>query len=252
MARLLRQLATLPASGDGWADRMLAHIGRLYLLVEGFKRLETLPAETQADIRATLGWPQSQDELLALPGVRDAWLIIGQHVQEDERLRAQLTWLWGRASQRGALLLEFAFGSNPLDKSLLPGTCIDAEMVFYPGSYPLRAQVKAQHTALASIDSLNGYASIDAALAAWADALARMPWLERFPLVLENVVPVQHHGGWALRDAHNRLLPCAPQFAQPWRLLALSGGHPLLVAGEWNGSSLLPLGAFTEQGFKVL
>jgi hypothetical protein len=35
-------------------------------------------------------------------------------------------------------------------------------------------------------------------------------------------------------------------------LLALSGGHPLLVAGEWNGSSVLPLGAFTEQGFKVL
>jgi hypothetical protein len=32
-----------------------------------------------------------------------------------------------------------------------------------------------------------------------------------------------------------------PEFKQEWTLMALSGGHPVQIFGEWNGSTLMPL-----------
>jgi hypothetical protein len=31
-----------------------------------------------------------------------------------------------------------------------------------------------------------------------------------------------------------------------WKLIALSGGHPLTMFGEWNGQTLLPIAAWAE------
>lgn len=249
VARLFRQIAALPMSGEGWAEQVLAHIGRVYLLIEGFKRMDELPEEVQADIRSVLGWTQSQDELLAGTGLLDDWLVLGQRLEEEDKLRTRSTWLWGRTSQRAALVLDFAFGNQPLEAGPVPGSSINAELVFYPGAYPLRALVKARHTAPTPLDAMPGHPNILTAITAYTDALARFPWLERLLLPLEAVVPVRQGTGWAVRDKHDMLLPLAPQFSQPWLLLALSGGHPLALAGEWNGSYLLPLSAWAEGRF---
>ena len=42
----------LAASGEGWQPRLLERLARLHLLIEAYQRLDTLPHETQADIRA--------------------------------------------------------------------------------------------------------------------------------------------------------------------------------------------------------
>jgi hypothetical protein len=31
-----------------------------------------------------------------------------------------------------------------------------------------------------------------------------------------------------------------------WKLLALSGGYPITIFGEWNGRSLLPISAWAD------
>src|SRR5437660_1496499 len=211
------------------------HALGLFLLLEGFGRLETLPPDVQADIRGRIGWSLSQEELLAEPGVHDHWWVIGQRVEEEERLRVQRTWLWGRDSGRAALILQFAHSSQPLDVSLLPGTEVDADLVFYPGAYPLRALVKTRHASPAPLASMPGYDTAAAASAAYAAALARDPWLEALPLPLQAVVPLRHNGGWAARDAEGQWLPLSSRFARGWHLAALSGGHPLALFGEWDG-----------------
>lgn len=241
VARLLRQMATIPATGAGWEERLLLHIGRLYLLLQGFKRLDTLRPATQADIAAVLGWPQSQDELLAGTGIRDHWLVAGQRTEEEDKLRTQLTWLWGSTSHRAALILDFAFGSTPLDKSLVPDTCLDAELVFFPGTYPLRALVKTYHKLQDTPDQKPGYADIAAATDAYAAALAGFPWLERFPMLLKTVMPVYDGETWQVCDQQHLSLPCAPAGAPYWELLARSGGRPLDIFGEWDGTHFWPL-----------
>jgi hypothetical protein len=37
-----------------------------------------------------------------------------------------------------------------------------------------------------------------------------------------------------------------------WLLLALSGGHPVDVAGEWDGAAILPLGVVADGAYCVL
>ena len=129
VARLVREMASIPHSGAGWQERLLENLGRVYLLIEGFKRLETLPAETQADIRTQIGWTKSE-ELLAASSVRDRWLVLAQRVAEEDRLRVQRIWLWGSESEQAALILHFAHGNEALETSLVPGTSVDAELVF--------------------------------------------------------------------------------------------------------------------------
>jgi hypothetical protein len=38
-------------------------------------------------------------------------------------------------------------------------------------------------------------------------------------------------------------------YAGAWRLLAISGGYPLDLFAEWNGSDLLPLGIISDGRF---
>ncbi len=45
LARLVRELAGIPASSEGWPERLLERLGRLHLVVEGYKRLDSLPPD---------------------------------------------------------------------------------------------------------------------------------------------------------------------------------------------------------------
>jgi hypothetical protein len=251
LARMVRDLAGVPDSGEGWQDRLLQRLGRLHLLLEGYHRLGALPPEEQAELRAAVGWTQSQDELLASAGLRDSWLVLGQHVEDDEHLRVLRTWLWATRAGRPALALAFAAPGQPLDRGLVAGTAIDAELVFFASTYPLRALVKQRHGPPGPLDQMPGD-GIGAATQAYAAAVARSPWLERFPLALTGVTPLRDGERWLVRDAEGLAVPLARRFTRGWRLLALSGGQPVALFGEWDGEVLLPLSAWAEGRFVVL
>jgi SWIM zinc finger len=252
LARMLREMSGLPATGDGWQERLLERVARLALLLEGHRRIGTLPPETQADLRTMIGWTIPQEELLAGTGVRDRWAVLGHRVEVEDRLRVQRLWLWGLESRRPALILSFAHGIQPFDVHLPPGALLEADLVFFPGAFPLRALIKHRHADTMPIEAMPGFATIAEALASHAAALTRNPWLEAYPLPLRAVVPAPHEGVWAARDVAGALIPIAPQFGQGWHLMALGGGRPLALFGEWDGDHLNPLSAFVEDRFHVL
>jgi hypothetical protein len=240
-ARLVRELARVPGSGEDWPERLLASLARLHLLTEAMRRLDALPEPVQADVRGAAGWTQRQDEVLAAGGVRDHWVVLGQWTGVEDRLRVQRTWLRGEASGRTALLLAFAAGGQPLEPGPTPGTRFGAELAFYPGAHPLRALVRERLSAPAAAPVLPGFATVPDALGEWAAALSRNPWTERVALPLLDVVPVRDGGRWLLRDREGRLLPLAGGGEVGWTLLAFGGAEPATVVGEWDGEALLPL-----------
>jgi hypothetical protein len=240
LARQVREMGTIPASGDGWIDRLLGHLARLYLLLEAFRRLDDLPTDLQEEVRSQVGWTQDQDALSQQNGDRDHWLVVGRREAEEDRLRVQHTWLWGMDSKKGALVLNFAPLGRPFESGLIPGADLDAELVFWPSSFPLRALVKVRH-ATGPIKALPGHPDLDSALIAFGAALARNPWLQHFLMVLEDIVPLRRGNGWAVRDRLDHLLPLTILVEDGWRLLALSGGHPITLVAEWDGEYLNPL-----------
>ena len=251
LARRVRELAAIPLSGENWPARMFYHLARLYLLLEAFNRIDSLPAELQAEIRTQVGWLQSQDDLRGQPGARDCWLVVGQRFSEEDKLRVRRTWLWCHAAGRAALLLDFAVPGQAFEGGLAPGAALEAELVFWPGPFPQRALVKEQGPAR-PLDHLPGYTTLEAGLAAYSAALALTPWLDSFLLPLENVTPIRQADGWAVRDAAGQQLSLSAAANDGWRLLALSGGRPLTLAGEWDGAVFSPLSVWVGGEFVLI
>jgi len=241
-ARLVRELAFLPTTGDGWHERMVARLGRLHLLTAAWSRYETLSPEAQADVRAHLGWSITESELSDAPGVDDQWIVVGQIQEDDDRLRVRRTWLLGAASSRLALLLHFAVGTAPFTE-LLPslGNSFRAELAFFPGSLAQRAFIRSRsEEPPQTVAWPSGQRLLSVAVSAFARALSLDPWVERVPLLLDVVVPERIGNGWRVRDERGDVLPITPRF-RGWSLLAVSGAHPVSMSAEWTGEHLVPL-----------
>jgi hypothetical protein len=163
---------------------------------------------------------------------------------EEDRLVARRVWLRGRETGRSALVLSFAAPGRALDASLVVGDTLDAELAFYPGAQPLRALVAACHSP--PVRRPPRGTTVAGLLCEHAAALSRDPWLERWPAVLADVRPARDDaGGPCLVDADGDALPL--RTTDVWRLLAVSGGRPLTVSGEWSPRGLVPLSAWQEE-----
>ena len=240
-ARLVRELALEHNSGEGWPGRMLDRLSRLFLLVEAFGRIEALPPATQADVRTLVGIPTKEEEVLAGDAVHDTWQVVGQKVEEEEKLRTQRTWLVGKETRRAALVLEFAYAGQPLKSTLVPGTQFQADLAFYPSANPARAVVKQRHSETVPLSESAGQPGIRAALEAYGAAVAKMPWIERLGMPLGGVALVRERDRWHVRDDSGDALPLSPRYAFAWELLAISGGSPMTAFGEFDGRTLMPL-----------
>ena len=251
VARMIREMAVLPGSRPDWAELLLLRLSRLHLLARAYRKLDTLPEVSQHDVRALLGWNINQDELLlSAPAVADDWLVLSSQTEEDEKsgLRTQVIWLCGRETRRLAQIINFTHRTQPRDTSLLPGLLLRGGLTYFLGAYPLRAVFKEKQTIL-GVFVPDGLADLTAFQDAYAAALGANPWLELFPAVLANLVPVHFAESWLLRDSTGLSLPLAPNFAAPWELFALAGGHPLTVFGTWDGFAFLPLCAWADGRF---
>jgi hypothetical protein len=253
IAARIRRMAGIPNSSPDWPEKLLMQIGQLALLIEAFRRLETLDAALQEDVRQAIGWTISQDEVAASgQRVEDNWMILGQVVSDEEqRVRTQRTWLLGISTQRPALILQFSAGGVSFPEAFPVGTCQRAELVYWPGASLLRARIENRRDVTPLCQHF-GTESIEAFLASVATQLARSPWQERFLCALRSVTPLydaSHH--WHVRDGHGDTLPLSPSLDH-WQLLALSGGAPIDLAAEWNGETLIPLGVLTDNAYHIL
>lgn len=246
VARRVRDLSRVTHSGDGWIEQLLAQVSSLFLLIKAFERIETLPAATQADVRSAIGWTYKEEELPEENVVTDQWLVLGQRTTGDEALRVRRTWLWGQRSGNGALVLEFAAPGQHLALDFMTGTRTEAELIFYPSNYPQRAALKKRVNTTPSLNEIPGYPTSDQLLMTYAEVLARNPWLEAIPAPLRTVVPVRRGEKWFARDSNGRLLSLRLESMSGWKLIALSGGYPITIFGEWNGRSLLPISVWTD------
>ena len=244
----VRRMAGIVRSGEGWPSRLLVQAGRLHLLVEAWRRLDSLPAETQADLRTAVGWSWPSEEVLAGPAVRDRWRVVGRAVVDEERFRIQRTWLEGSESGRTALILDFAAGSAALPAEPVPGTVVDADLAFFPGAWPQRALLAQVHAEAERLYDWGGAASITEALEGHARALAANPWLDRLPMVLAAVIPL----GERARDAAGVTVPLHVDDAGRWQIEAVSGGRPVGLAGEWRDGGLRPLAVWADRRLVVL
>jgi SWIM zinc finger len=249
LAERMRALAAVPYSGSGWEARLLEEYALLRLLATAGRDQAGLPQPLRDTVRSRVGFTVRQADVLAgATPARDHWHVLAMRDLDQDRIRTRRVWLRGRDSGRPALVLSFAALGQSLDDSLTVGTETDADLAFYPAAVPLRALVAARHGISPGSPPSGG--PIAGLLAGYAAALGEDPWLDTWPAVLEATparAPVP-----CLYDAAGDAVPLHPGAGDCWPLFALSGGHPLTVAGEWTPRGLWPLTAWDEGGQVVL
>jgi hypothetical protein len=244
IASRLRRIGDVPRGAPDWSRRVLVELGRIALLTEAHRRLESLDVALQDDVRTLIGWTLKDEEVTSRGmAADDRWLVIGQRTEDEDHLRVQRSWLLGLESRRYALVLQFAAGAAPFAQSFIPGTAFDARLRFWPSASASRALVEERHGVPEQWSGASpAFADFDELLAAMTSTLAAQPWVDRMPCVVRGVRPARSAPQrWHLVDAPGRALPLAPRDHR--KLAALSGGHPVDVAAEWDGDELLPLAA---------
>ncbi|UGT38575.1 DUF5691 domain-containing protein [Nocardia yamanashiensis] len=253
VAGALRRLPLLTAGPD-WPQQLLREYARLHLLAVAHRRLDALSPALRASIRSHIGYSTPVDSVRAQPPVRDQWMVLSTRITSDEALYTRRTLLLGRTTTRWALLIDHHHGSPTFPPDTPPpGHLIEADLHFYPAAAPLRALWGARHTLPDPFTSLPRTAlpgehdagTIEAALGTYARAVGADPFLRAWPVVLTDVVPVCHENDWHVVESDGTALPVAIGDGEPWRLLGLSGGHPVTVIGEWTAAGFVPLSAFT-------
>ncbi|MET7462414.1 SWIM zinc finger family protein, partial [Nonomuraea sp. NPDC005501] len=134
-------------AADDWPERLLEEYALIDLLAVAYRRRAHLPAPLVQTVLSRVGFQVTREEVLAGPTVRDSWDVLGQRDEVQERLTSRRLWLRGRATGRPALVLSFAPQGHALDASLVTGTTVHADLVFYPGAAPLRALLTTRHAA---------------------------------------------------------------------------------------------------------
>jgi hypothetical protein len=272
VAAALRGLAG--ATSGGSAGRLLSEYALLHLLITAHQRLDELPDGLAAVVRSRVGYPVSRDDVLGLPAVTDHWLVLGARELTDAQVPGRRIWLRGRQTKRWAMLLTYAAPNgawqDPGTARLRPGEEIHADLHYYPGQPPLRALIGTRRADPVLAGPPVPDDSIDAIFGQWSGALKKDPWLITWPALLCGT-PVPPGSGrpdaggslgagavgraaqtwngrtaggtenpWYLVDATGASVPVADRESL-WTLLAVSGGHPVTVAGEWHPDGLVAL-----------
>lgn len=220
-----------------WAPHLLGELGRCYLAVCAWRRRADLDEATLGDLRTVLGWARRRDEIG--DRVADRWHVVGRSQEQDERLLSQRTWLSGESTGETVVLLDFAAAGQALQVSHVLGSVVDGEVARYPGGPPRRALLAGDGHAVTEGAGLPQATDVRTALGRAATWLAGNPWLRRVPLALAGMTVVPGDPA-LLVDGDGAALLLAPG-ADLWQLLALSGGHPVGVFGEWIDQRLHPL-----------
>lgn len=240
VAGAVRRAAAVVGRGHGWPGELLEELSLVHLVVAAHGRLADLPPSLADTVQSRIGWTTDTARVREEgEKVEDDWLVLGRVIEPDDRLTVRRVWLRGATTGRIGLILTFAAAGRPLDPlPARPGEYVPGALSYYPGALPIRAILTQTDPRLPAPRPAG--LTVRQALASYVESLAADPWNERWPLVLQDVRPARHGDGWALVDEAGDGLELLPGW-DALKLLAVSAGDPITVAGEWNRAGLRPM-----------
>ncbi|MCB0662449.1 MAG: SWIM zinc finger family protein [Saprospiraceae bacterium] len=246
IGRKMRILASQTGS-DNWHEKVLKDISLWHLTAGGLLNFEKLDISTQLDILQFAGANVKKDLLAEEPGITDNWQILGVTQTMEENLTARKTWLYGFKSEQYAMVLDFAFGSQPFEVVYKAGSSMEATVVFYPGTNNFRAIVSGRESVLEDILPVKGFDSMEAFQKHYASLISNNPWTGIIPFGISEAFPVEIDKQWHLSDKNGQSLPMRVEGLAGWKLLSIGAGQPFTIFGEWDGEQILPLAAWQDE-----
>lgn len=238
----------------------IEELGQTYLIAEAYRRQDALPTALKMDVRRTVGWNTTREELLADSGalrITGIWRVIAvlSEVQPD-RLRRIETWLWCEDStieHRFALLLDFVpVASGAATSGYGVGDRIQAELVFYPSASPLRALIASVRSGAEAADASLQLPDreLGATLEAYETALGAQPWIGTWPIAFrKGQVRRSDRSLFLCAGAGSSTAVALPIRSSQWEMAEpLASLNAVDGIGVWDGHRLTLCWAETELG----
>lgn len=251
LAGMVKALGNINYFNDSWKHEVLNQLTRIYLVSESYNHLDVLPEEFQQEIRTLVGFTQSKEELLSQQGISDQWLVLARTLEDDEQLTIERNWLYGIKSKRFALVLQFFANRQLPELNLMPGTTINAELVFYRGVHSYRALIKHQES-VGNLILPDFHSNICQALEGFSDVMIENPFHDRVPLLLENVRFIKSTNQYYLLDTEYNTVKVAATDTVAVKLMAVTGGKPCQIFTLANEDELSPLAVWACNNFITL
>jgi hypothetical protein len=253
----MKETGEIASKSANWTEELTARVGELYLLVKAFRNIDKLPELTQEEVFNTLGRTVKKSEVIEQGlAIKDKWLVLAKKEEVDlEGIQVRRVWLQGFESGQEALILDYAFGNLGFEQQYVVGAVLDGELAYYPAAFPQRAILSNAALINFSVTQLPIVSeSISHFQNNFVAVLAENPWVLQVPIVLTDVRPFKDEfDNYFLLDKDHKILPLANLRARViWRMLAMSGGHPVTVIGEWNGASFEALSLWKDNKIEEL
>lgn len=253
LGRRIRELSLIQGSSVNWPSKMLAELADLHLIIKGFNKLEELPTTLQNEILSLSGINIKKEELLGQQGIEDEWMVVGQFEGTNiDNAAVRRTWFLGQETGKFALILEYDYVNGGFPFHWPKGRIFKGEMLFYPSISPLRAIMRSHQITEHAIDGWGGVEDMQSFINEYSQTLGKNPWLVDYPVAFSNVYPQQKDGVLYLVDEKENGIPLLNIGFSNWKILALSGGNPIEVFGEWTGEVLNPLSVVADYRFVSL
>jgi hypothetical protein len=227
---------------------VLEEMALMHTLAVGAQRTASLPSGLADGVHVATGLTVAKDDVLAGVASTGRWIVAGESRSREDRITVQRTWLVSGPPQgpaTWAMVLAFgAFGNEVVSEHRV-GSALDADLHWYPGGIALRALVGKVHGEPGPAAAPPPTSTVADALSAAGWALAGEPWLERYPLCVRATPAPLGNARWALADGTGSI-PIVGEFSRTAEIVAVSGGEPVVVMGEWSTDGFLPLTLFAD------
>ena len=251
LANQIRTLADINFYKEGWQSLFLEQLVTLYLSSASFKHIDSLSPENVQDIRSLIGFTQSQEELKEQTGITDTWLVLSKQVSEVDNITTERFWLYGTKSGNYALVLQFIVRGQGATLSLSSGMFIEAELVFYPSSVPLRAIIKRQLSS-SSVSDFTCFENWLKVSEFETNLSVVLPVRGDRPYLVKQLKPVMFQNSWWLKDKDDFVMPIKNEHRIIWKLLSFGGGEAMDMAVIGKENSFEPVGIWHNQTYKTL
>jgi hypothetical protein len=246
-------------NSSDWQKEALEIMGKLFLITEAFGNINNYDDAWQTSIKNLIGWSQAPKELLqneTAEIIKDTWLVIGQETTNtDDGITIQRNWLVGLETNNTALILNFGTRFAPMDISVMPGTIIEAALVYFDSVVKQRAVVKLQKGMVENLPKLPNCVANIPALYTFKHSLAMAyPFITDMPICLHNIRLGQYGEHFVAMDEEGFYIPLAADFDYEKQLnwLAITAGNYYPIAAIIRAEKLYPLGIFMNQKYVLI
>lgn len=203
LVRFIADAPELLARGDQGRDELLTRLGRLEILVEAARRVDSFDDDFAAEIRQALGYTVSQRDVLNFgERVEGHWLALGWNMwSPKKKVWNAREWYYGIDSGRFATIqhttqTQGRYERPDFNAMTELGTFYEGAMRFYPGAFRYRAISESSLSPISSAVFCRAKTTLDSFFKRLPRVYALAPWTSYVPALVDDVVvrPMRRRG----------------------------------------------------------